>query len=49
MSIAVDIQRGRIIACQSDFDVAAIAESWFQLIFASFEPLRFIEFQTNKM
>jgi hypothetical protein len=48
VSIAIDIQRGRIIACQSDFDIVAITESGLQLIFGSFWPLRLIEFQRTK-
>ena len=47
-SIAIDIQRGRIMACQSYIEVVAITESGFQLIFGFFWLLRLIEFQRHK-
>jgi hypothetical protein len=36
------------MACQSNFEVVAITESGFQLIFGFFWLLRLIEFQTHK-
>jgi len=48
VSIAIHIQRGRITACQLHFEVVAITESGFQLIFGFFRLLSLIEFQTHK-
>lgn len=49
VSIAIDIQQGRIMACQSYFEVVAVTASGFQLILGFFWLLRLIEFQTHKL
>ena len=49
VSIAIDIQRGRIMACRLYFEVVAITESGFQLIFGFFWLRSLIEFQTHKI